>query len=257
VARRATAIKDIRSGESQGTVLLLDAGNALFGQHLALKTEGRIIVEAMNAMRYDAMTVADRDLLYGLERLIELAQEADFAVLSCNLVDPESGEPLFLPYAILQRDGIRYGIMGVTGSDAADIPGEGRDFTVQDPYEAIETYLTDVQAMSEVVILLSYMGLEEDMRLAEAFPEVDIIVGGKSRSLMQSPEVVGSTAIIQAGYNGEWIGRLTVRFDENWRIADPQAELITLDPDVADDQELKDLVDSNYEVYPKPTLPSR
>lgn len=216
-----------------------------------MQSEGRIIVEAMNALGYDAMAVGSPDLRNGLDVLLQRAQEAHFAILSCNILSLESKDLLFPPHTIIERDGVRYGILGVSDPEAT--PGLGDVAQVLNPVESVRKYLPEVSAQSDVVILLSHLGLEEDKALAQAVPGIDVIVGGRSRNWLREPEIVGQTIIVQAGYDGEGLGRLDVSFDAQGRARDPQVEIIILGPDIADDPELSALVASYEEHLPQPT----
>jgi len=102
VARRATLINQVRDN-AQSPVLLLDAGNTLSGQRVANASQGRAIIEAMNLLQYDAMVVGQLDFVWGSDAVLERAREAEFAVLSCNVVDATTGEPILEPYVILER----------------------------------------------------------------------------------------------------------------------------------------------------------
>jgi 5'-nucleotidase / UDP-sugar diphosphatase len=251
VARRATLIKQVR-GQADHPVLLLDAGNTLFGQWVALQSEGRAIVEAMNAMGYDAMTVGMVDVSQGVERLRQRASEATFPILSSNLLDADQN--LVLPaYTVLERDGLRVGIIGVTEPEAADELAR-RGFTVNmlDPVETVRRYLPEVREQADMVIVLSHLGLEADNALAQAVSGIDIIVGGRSRTLMRQPEVVGQTLIVQVGYDGEWLGRLDVEITSG-AVSFAAYEILFMRPDVEDDPELAALVERYKQQYPVPT----
>jgi 5'-nucleotidase/UDP-sugar diphosphatase len=252
VARRATAIKDVRSS-SEVALLLLDAGNTLFGQWLAQRSDGRAIVQAMNALDYDAMAVGATDLDKGLQVLMERAKEARFAILSCNIARTEDGETVLAPYTVVDRNGVRLGILGVTEPEAIGVLEVADAATVADPVESVRKFVPEVRAKSDIVILLSHLGLEADQALAKAVPGINIIVGGKSRQTLQAPEVVGATVIVQAGYDGKWLGRLDVTFDAQQEPVDPKVEIISLGPEVADDPELAKLVASYRELFPQPT----
>ena len=210
-------------------------------------------MDAMNAMEYDAMTVGSMDLLNGIDVLLQRAREARFAILSCNIVKAESEEPILSPYTILERDGMRYGILGVSELDVFRSPALAAGLEVRDPLTSVRKYLPEVRSQSDVVIVLSHLGVDEDEALAQAVPGIDIIVGGNSRKLMSTPLVVGDTIIVQMGYDGEWLGKLEVDFDQQWRVVNSREEIITLDPEVADDAELKALVAEYEERYPAPT----
>ena len=212
-----------------------------------MQSEGRVIVDAMNAMGYDAMTVGLMDSAKGVNVLLQRAREADFAILSCNIVNIEDEKPILAPYTVLERDGIRFGILGASESDMIRAPSEGvRGIKVLDPVASVRKYLPGVQSQSDVVILLSHLGLDEDKTLAQAIPGIDIIVGGRSRKLMRVPERIGETIIVQMGYDGEWLGKLDVTFDSQHRISESSSGIITLGPDIADDRELLALLTSYY-----------
>lgn len=243
MARRATIINSVREAVA-GPVLLLDAGGTLFGQNLAALSKGQVIVEAMNAMGYDALTVGESDLLQGLEVLQQRAEEASFPLLSCNLVSAQDGKPLFSPYAVVERDGVRLGILGVSEAELGSMSQLASVAKVVDPFKSVHQYLPEVQAKSDVVIVLSHLGFEMDTTLAQLEPGIQVIVGGKSRRLLRAPEVVGSTVIVQAGYDGEWLGQLDIALDGQRHAVDPRVEIITLGPEVADEPSLAALVDS-------------
>ncbi len=235
-------IQQIRSSAKR-PVLLLDAGDTLTGVSLANSTEGKVIVEAMNAMHYDAMGLGTLDLKLGLQVLLERAVEATFPFLSCNLVD-QQGEPLFSPYTVVERDGARFGIIGVSARDVLILAPDPIPASVLDPLTSVKQVLPEVRAQSDVVILLSRLGVEEDKALAKSLQGVAAIVGGKSLERTAPPVWVAGVALVQAGYNGEWLGRLDIGFDAQGKMVEAVNEIIALGPELADDPRLVAIVDS-------------
>jgi sulfur-oxidizing protein SoxB len=86
-AHLAALVERERSAYPERT-LLLDAGDAWYGSAIALLTEGSALVEVMNALRYDAMTL-HWEFNLGKEILLARVRQARFAVLAQNLVDTE------------------------------------------------------------------------------------------------------------------------------------------------------------------------
>jgi 2',3'-cyclic-nucleotide 2'-phosphodiesterase (5'-nucleotidase family) len=252
VARRATAIQYLRE-QAGDHVLVLDAGNTLFGERLATESKGRIIVEALNAMGYDALTVGTLELSQGIEVLQERAKEANFAILSCNILNTQDEKPIFTPYIVVQRAGLRYGIIGVSEPEIANLADIAQVAKVMDPVHSLRKYLPELQKQSDVIIVLSHVGLEGDKAIAQAIPEIDVIVGGRTRRLLRAPEMVGSTVIVQAGYDGEWLGKLGVTITAEGKVSDPWVDIVPLGPDVADHPELAALVARYNQLYPPPT----
>ena len=251
MARRATFIKDERE-LATGPLLVLDAGNALFGYWPSIEAEGTIMVEAMNAMGYDAMALGRYDLYLGLEILARRMEEAQFPMLSTNLTTTD-GELVAQSHVVLERDGLTFGIIGLTEPDATELPGVGAMIKVEDPVSAARPLIEALRGKVDVLIVLSHLGLDADLSLAEAIEGIDIIVGGNTQRLMQVPQRVGDTVIVQQGYVGRWIGRLTVTYNANWDLISATEDLITLDDTFADDPDLKSMHDTWAQRWPSPT----
>ena len=234
-------------------MLVLDAGSSLLGDWVSLQSEGRVLVEGMNAMGYDAMALGRMDFSLGLETLKEREAEADFAFLSANVVAVADGQPIFEPYTVLESQEARIGIIGLSEAEAIQVPGVMDEAAVLDPLEAASRYVVELRDQVDLLVVLSHMGLEEDVALAQAIPGINVIVGGHTRKLMQQPDRVGNTLIVQQGYLGEWLGRLQAAFDAKGVPTEFGETIISLDPTVADDEEMADLVQKWKVLYPSPT----
>ena len=252
LARRATAIKQERV-QGEGIVLLLDAGSALLGQWVSVRSAGGVMVEAMNAMGYDAMAVGEYDLAAGLGVVKQREKEASFPFLSANLVTVGDDQPIVRPYVILERDGASFGILGLTEPGTREVLEKLDRATLLDPVEVARQYVSELRGKVDVLIVLSNLGLEEDKALAAAVAGIDIIIGGNSRRLMKEPERVGNTLIVQQGYNGEWLGRLQVTYDADRQPVSFAAEAVALTDSFGDDQEMSALVKKWAALYPTPT----
>ena len=253
LARRATAIKQERA-RNDGIVLLLDAGNALLGQWVSVKSAGGVMVEAMNAMAYDALALGEYDLAAGLEVVKQREKEASFPFLSANLVTTSDSQPIVRPYVILERDGASFGILGLTEPGTREVLEKLDGATLLDPIEVARQYVSELRGKVDVLIVLSNLGLEEDEALAAAVAGIDIIIGGNSRTLMTEPERVGDTLIVQQGYKGEWLGRLQVTYDADRQPVSFAVEAIALTDSFGDDREMSALVGKWKALFPTPTL---
>jgi len=251
LARRANVIKSERAS-SQGTVLVLDAGNTLTGRWLTQQSKGAVMVEAMSVMGYDAMVMGQVDMSLGLEELKKREAEAKFPFLSANIVSTANQEALFKPYTILERDGKRFGIVGISDLQATQAPGVADKATVLDPVQTAKDVVSELRPQVDLLIVLSRLGLDEDKALAGAVAGIDIIVGGNSRKLMPQPERVGDTLIIQQGYLGEWLGLLSVSYSKG-QPTPMEVQVIPLTPEFPDDSEVAAVLRRYAQLYPTPT----
>ena len=93
-------------------VILADVGDAVQGEALGTMTRGAAIVELMNAVGYDVATLGNHEFDYGVERVFELIEMADFPYVSCNF--NKEGELLLPPYVIIEKGGVKIAFVGIS-----------------------------------------------------------------------------------------------------------------------------------------------
>lgn len=255
MARRATVIKDYRAKTPY--LLVLDAGDALFGQPVSDISQGKALTEAMSLMGYDAMAIGERDLAHFGE-LLDRSREAKFAFLSANLMYADSGKPVFTPYVIREVGGRKVAIIGLTPSDDTfkSFMPSSTNITAKDPVETAREYVTKARAEKvDAVVILSHLGNVMDRKIATEVDGITAIVGGHSYDLLQETLQLNNTVIGQAGYGGEWLGEITVDFDAEGNVVSAKAGVIPLSADYADDPELAALAARyNAALPPTPTV---
>lgn len=123
LARAATVIDSLRE-RYPGQVIVLDAGGALAGNPLAAyygreaARDPHPVVEAMNLVGYDVATLGDRDFDFGVDRFNRAIAGATFQWVSANLQVLPADTLAFAPYVVIQRNGVRIAIAGVTSPSA-------------------------------------------------------------------------------------------------------------------------------------------
>jgi 2',3'-cyclic-nucleotide 2'-phosphodiesterase (5'-nucleotidase family) len=249
LARRVTWAKQ-ELAAAQGPVVVVDAGSSLLGEYVALKSEGRVMVEAMNLAQYDAMAVGRMDVLLGFDVLQERAAEASFAILSANIVDTETQELLFEPYVIVERDGVSIGILGISDQEVLSMPATRSAAAFLDPIETAQRYVSELREQVDVVIVLSRLALADNEALAAEVPGINVIVGGKTRRLVQEPRRVDDALITEMSYNGERCGKLTVFVGADGAPYDYVQQVVALTQDWPDDPETAELLDEYRRRYP-------
>jgi 5'-nucleotidase/UDP-sugar diphosphatase len=239
LARRATVIRDER--EAHDHVLVLDAGSSVLGGwERDYDAKARLMIGAMNRMGYDALTIGEGELRMGSEDLLSVMPQADFPFLSANLTRGEGGPLLLEPYTLLSFDGHKVAVIGVTSPQATDIHqlDEG-EVGVLDPVESVRQQVASVRNRADVIIVLSYLGLEMDQTLAQQVRGIDLIVGGLSGQNLIEPiqnETTG-TVIVQTGKRGEWLGVVDLSLDRGGNVVRYEGRNRVLSEDVTEDAE--------------------
>jgi 5'-nucleotidase len=266
-ARIAAVIKSEKAKRTNPT-LVLDAGDLLMGSlfHMVAREEA-LELRLMKEMGYDVVTLGNHefDLMpRGLARILASANQKGGMpeVVSSNLLfnqesnEDDTLEGLFKkdfikPYVIREIQGIKIGIFGILGKDAAEVSPFARPMKFGDP---IETSREMVKILREkqkanVVICLSHGGLREnkslseDDRLAKEVRGIDLIVGGHSHTKLKAPLMVNQTIIVQAGGHGEYVGVLDLAY-ENSKMKVKEYKLVTIDDMIKGDEKIQKRIES-------------
>ncbi|MEL7115748.1 MAG: 5'-nucleotidase C-terminal domain-containing protein [Pseudomonadota bacterium] len=248
-ARLITAIEEAR--ERLDNPLLVDAGDQFQGSLYYSFYLGQVAAEMMNSMGYQAMTVGNHEFNHGPENLARFANAVNFPVLMANADyanEPALAEAI-QPAVVLEQGGDRIGVIGLTPEDNPELSAPGPNITFLDPIEATRAQVDRMLANGiNKIIVLSHSGLPVDLRLAEAVPEIDVIVGGHDNTLLSNtiegadgpyPIMVGTTAIVQSYAFGKYLGELEVTFDDAGVITSATGEPTLLDASVVEDTDTK------------------
>ncbi len=219
---------------------MLDAGDSIIGNAgTSVLTQGRSSVELYGRLGYDAMALGETDLLrLGFEVLSQRINELPFPVLSANAVYASSGELWLQPYVIKEFQSHRVAIIGLTS------PVTVEEIIVLDPLPAAQKAVDEVKMQADVIILLSHAGLNTNIEILNAIPEIDLIISGGGQANTPAPiltrdrRMVVHADVPTPGYAGRNIGVGTWTFDPQGQITGHNWQLIALDPEIADDPDL-------------------
>jgi 5'-nucleotidase / UDP-sugar diphosphatase len=215
VAKRAIFFKEKRRHQKNMSWVTLDSGDALSGTPLSEVFKGYLDVEAMNRLGYDAMCLGVHDFDYGADVLRKRMGEAKFSVLSANVLDATTGKPLATPYVILERGNMKIAVIGLTTGelDQRVAPQNFAGLRVEDPVDTAKRLIPEIRPQANIIIALTHIGVNEDIRLASEVQDIDVIVGGMSESELHLPLRVGRTIIVHDGAYGVNSGLCKLSFD--------------------------------------------
>ena len=250
IAEMTTLINDIRRTEPN--VFLFDSGDILTGA-LAKLTEGRLAFELMITMGYDAMAIGNHEFEYGHEIFAWQKNRAPFPVLGANFFYKDTDHPYAQAHTIIERDGIRIGVIGIMGQDAvsAIIPSFIAPLDVTLPSEAVQRSVDELRDQVDLIVLLTHQGktapmqtdaesdprlqrdIDADIRLACAVTGVDVLFAGHADAGTPEPIVHEKTGtiIMQTYGQATHLGYLQLTLDAESRdITTHDGRLIPVDP---------------------------
>ncbi|WP_018132677.1 bifunctional metallophosphatase/5'-nucleotidase [Effusibacillus pohliae] len=224
------------------TVFLFDIGD--HADRMYPETEGTMgLVNAslLKAMQYDAWVFGNNEgLIIPRQHWEALCKMSATPVVTANLRDLDTGGrfPFFQDTLVIERNGVKVGVFGVTAPFNDYYHMEGTH--ALDPLEQIPGLVRQLRMRgAEIVILLSHLGLSVDRKLAGMIEGVDIILGSHTHNVLEQPERAGGLWIAQAGKFAQYFGHLVIDFDEAGRRVRgvsggviPRDEAVPADPDL-------------------------
>ncbi len=255
-ARMATLVNERRQ-QYPDTTLLLDGGDTFHGTYPALQTRGEALVPLLNQLQFDAMT-AHWDFAYGPDRLTELAANLTYPVLAINVFRKDTNALLFPPYRVVERAGVRIGIVGIASNIVGKMMpaafSEGVYFTLgrEELPGAIEQLRTVEQV--DLVVLLSHLGIPQTHKLLMEVPGVDVCLCGHTHGRLTQPLLPNGTILIESGCQGAFLGELLLTLEGN-RIVHYEHRLTEVAETIAPDPAMQQLVEQAMQPYREKLAP--
>lgn len=204
-----------RAANPDGT-LLLDGGDIMQGTPISNLAQGESVIAAFNAIGYDAAAVGNHEFDWGIETLERRIAQARFPLLTANVVLKAGGvaPPWAVPTAIVERKGLRIGLIGLTtqSTPVATLPAHVAEFQFTDLAEAVNREVPRLEAEgADLIVVVAHAGgyFSPDSSLyageiVEAVrrmsPAVDLVVSGHSHTLLNGE--LNGIALVQARSSG-------------------------------------------------------
>lgn len=230
--RIATVVNSIRAARGDN-MLLLDGGDTWQGSYTSLKTKGQDMVDAMNALKPDAMT-GHFEFTYGTDRVKEIVDGLPFAFLGGNIYEAEWNEPAFKAYKMFDKGGVRVAVIGQAFpyTPVANPRWMFPNWSFGIREEDIAANVKAARAEgADLVVLLSHNGFDVDRAVAARVPGIDVILTGHTHDALPEPVKVGNTLLIASGSHGKFVSRLDLDVKDK-RVAGFRYRLIPVFSDV-------------------------
>ena len=263
-ARLATLLKQQKAENPDGT-LILDAGDFLMGTLFnTLEKETGFQLRLMKALGFEYTTIGNHEFDYGpnafADAILAAKKQGGLPQIISTNVKPIPDSPkdirlarLFedktiLPYSILTVKGVKIGIIGILGIDAADVAPMKAPVQVEKQIKTARKTARMLKKEKHVnlVICLSHSGVYpdgkggfygEDIKMAKKAKFIDVIISGHTHVVTPQPIKIGKTLIVQTGSYLHYLGRLDLNLKEK-KIASYTFKLIPIDDKIKGDEKI-------------------
>lgn len=226
------------------TVLTVDLGDFSDRWHpLTEATQGKGNVQLMNQVNYDYVTIGNNEGTgNSKEELDHLYDEANFKVLLANLFDNRTFErPKWAqPYHIhVTPKGTKVGLIALTAYFPLTYQPNGWDIRAWQ--EILPQLAIDLKKEVDVLVLLSHLGVEDDLRIAREIPEIDVVIGSHTHHLFEKGEEVNNVLVAAAGKFGLYVGEVVLQVNKGKKLIQKQARTFPTEEMIAFPEDHKEI----------------
>ena len=213
-------------------LLILSAGDNRSGDPIndMYEIPAYPMVSLMNIVGFQASTLGNHEFDSGQEGLAKLINMSNFPYLCANIRPAAKTGNHVRPWQMFDVGGVRLAIIGVTAlgpmGKPESHPDNMTDLEFSDPLQSVQQY-KNLRQQSDVVLLLSHMGYEDDVKLSAELPWVDLIVGGHSHTQLKGGEMHNGLLITQNVNRLARVTHITLTL-ENGKVTGKTAENIAI-----------------------------
>ena len=249
MAKLATAVKELRDNNT----LLVDAGDTIQDNMAELfhADEVHPMIACMNKLGYDIGVTGNHEYNFGMDLVRKTVASFEGTVLTGNVID-EHGDPVADGYTILTKGDVRVGIIGMVTPNIVRWDKERlTGCVVSDPVEETRKIIDSIKDDVDVLIGVMHMGLDNEYGiahtgvrdLAEACPELDLIVAAHQHKLVEGEEVNG-VLVVENKYHAQTLAvvDLTLERDgDGWKVVERSSSPVVV-ADYEPDPEIVELM---------------
>jgi 5'-nucleotidase len=247
-----------------GRSLHLDSGDCFQGAIIFNEFQGAAEVKSLTAAGLDAAVIGNHEFDAGAHNLMAQASaHAGYDLLAANYDFESSEQPwaaelerLSLPSTIYSLDGLNVGVIGMANlSSLNSIHDEDNSLGVKvlEEYWVIPEEAAKLRSMgADIIIVLSHMGLDDDIEFARHIPEIDVVIGGHHHVAIDPPLVVTNEVtgkripVVHSGAFAKFVGRLDLVIRDG-AVLSHSYTLFPIDRNVPSDPEVWEILNEFQE----------
>jgi 5'-nucleotidase/UDP-sugar diphosphatase len=216
IADELARIRSDASAKNQ-QVLFLISGDILGGSEMCQMSKGMHVIEIMNALGVDAVTIGNHEFDYGENALKELMSQTKFAWLGANIREESTGDLLIgvRETLVVTIDDLKIGLFGVTTQATPSLSFPTKAVRFDNVVQCAKRCTTELHNRDcDVIVALTHTHLREDMLIAKEAAQIDFVFGGHdhdpSSCVVHSASRSGSTLVMKPGMNGYFIADVEI-----------------------------------------------
>lgn len=211
----ATAIKQERKNCPR--CILLNAGDNVQGSPVSTIYRGLPVFEVLRPLNTDAFVLGNHEFDYGYERIYDFMAAAGHPILAANFLNEQGRVFTETSSVILERDGLRIGVVGVLMDDLMPSLTTPSKFGPNKMLPALDTLRAEAARLkdkTDILIALVHLAKEPCDQIVTNLPEYALTISGHDHAgKMEMFRVEDRIGVRMRSYGVE-LGRLNLRYDK-------------------------------------------
>ncbi len=227
-AQIATYVNEVRKNAKN--VILVDIGDAIQDNQVEVfaKSEkyykDNPVPKVLNAMGYDIFILGNHEFNFGMTALNEILKDIQAKTLTANFYHKENGKRYVEPTMIIEKEGVKLGIIGLTTPMSAIFEkdtGHLDKMTFSSPSEEAKKQIAALKAQNvDAIVVLAHMGIENENNVADTgvadliqnVDGIDVIIAGHMHKNVSS-ETIKNTVVTEPHRYGTVVSEVDMTFD--------------------------------------------
>lgn len=215
--------------------LRVDAGDSIAGAEDYHVIQYGHVLKAFASLGFHAVNLGRREAALDAETLRKLAAASPVPLVSANVVDARTQEPVAKPWLQVKVDGVSYGILGIVDPHSVGETGLGAGLQLLDPASAISKHLPEVKKGADVLVLLAFAREERMKELAAQFFEFQLILGGDVPQPSQEPLRANRSLILATTNQSRALGFFEAKLNANGTLSAPKQQIVFMADNIPED----------------------
>ena len=236
ITRLATLVK---AEKGKGNCLVLDAGDFMRGSPEGNRTHGRLIIDLLSRIGYDAVCVGERDVPWVVEQIDTIAQRATFRLLGDRALSARAvvDMPVVRPSLLREVGGIKVGLIGLLDEELVQ-PDTADSLAVLSGLTPEMVLTREINALrsqnADIIVVLAHMPLWKCRELALEFPKVTAFICGHEGKVLEAGATLPESLplVAEAGAREQRVGICRLSLDSaTHRVIEKRNRVFNLLPD--------------------------
>jgi 2',3'-cyclic-nucleotide 2'-phosphodiesterase (5'-nucleotidase family) len=189
------------------TDLYFDSGDCIKKGNLAIPTRIDPVWQMLSELHCTASVIGNRET-HPIASVFEMKIKGIKHPVLCGNLKAKKGESPLPAQLVITHEKLKIGIVTTMVAMVTEKMKTqfASSFLWGSPIKTIVSQAKELRPEVDVLFALTHIGFNKDQKLAERCPEIDVIFGGHSHTVLPEPVKVNRTWIVQGGSHNRFAG---------------------------------------------------